>query len=183
VASHLAPRARLWCFLQHHPPGKEKDNDWSVKLFVSRDGLEYEQVTVLDIPGRPNETTLRFLNSGEMMALVRREGGNKHGWIGVSKPPFKKWNWHETQHRLGGPNFIQLPDGSFWAASRSYQGGARTVLAKFGPQTYEPVLSLPSGGDCSYPGMVWHEGLLWMSYYSSHEGKTCIYLAKICIVP
>ncbi len=27
--------------------------------------------------------------------------------------------------------------------------------------------------------MVWHDGLLWMSYYSSHEGKTSIYLAKI----
>ena len=40
-------------------------------------------------------------------------------------------------------------------------------------------LELPSGGDCSYPGMVWHEGLLWMSYYSSHEGKTSIYLAKV----
>ena len=35
------------------------------------------------------------------------------------------------------------------------------------------------GGDCSYPGLVFHEGLLYMSYYSSHEGKTSIYLAKI----
>jgi hypothetical protein len=44
---------------------------------------------------------------------------------------------------------------------------------------YEPVLTFPSGGDTSYPGLVWHDGLLWMSYYSSHEGKTSIYLAKI----
>jgi hypothetical protein len=27
--------------------------------------------------------------------------------------------------------------------------------------------------------MVWHEGLLHLSYYSSHEGKTSVYLAKI----
>jgi hypothetical protein len=26
---------------------------------------------------------------------------------------------------------------------------------------------------------VWHEGLLWTSYYSSHEGKSAIYLAKV----
>ena len=44
---------------------------------------------------------------------------------------------------------------------------------------YEPVLTFPSSGDNSYPGFVWHDGLLWMSYYSSHEGKTSIYLAKI----
>jgi hypothetical protein len=47
------------------------------------------------------------------------------------------------------------------------------------PTSYEPALQLPSGGDTSYPGMVWHEGILWMSYYSSHEGKTSIYLARI----
>lgn len=29
--------------------------------------------------------------------------------------------------------------------------------------------------------MVWHEGVLWVGYYSSHERKTCIYLAKVRI--
>ncbi len=47
------------------------------------------------------------------------------------------------------------------------------------PSSFEPALVLPSGGDNSYPGMVWHDGLLWMSYYSSHEDKTNVYLAKI----
>ena len=41
------------------------------------------------------------------------------------------------------------------------------------------ILKLPSGGDCSYPGLVWHNNLLWVSYYSSHEGKTSIYLATV----
>ena len=44
---------------------------------------------------------------------------------------------------------------------------------------YEPRLTLPSGGDTSYAGMVWHADLLWVSYYSSHEGKTSIYLARV----
>jgi hypothetical protein len=165
----------------HAPAEKDKGGDWSVRLVVSRDGVNYEEITKLDVPDRPNETTLRFRDNGEMIALVRREGGNANGWIGASSPPYKSWKWHETTHRLGGPNFIQLPDGSFWAASRSYPGGAKTVLARFSPEIYEPVLTLPSGGDCSYPGMVWRDGLLWLSYYSSHEGKTSIYLAKIRI--
>ena len=37
------------------------------------------------------------------------------------------------------------------------------------------------GGDTSYAGLVWREDLLWISYYSSHEGKTSIYLAKVSI--
>ncbi|HMT68306.1 MAG TPA: hypothetical protein PKE28_11980, partial [Bacteroidales bacterium] len=44
---------------------------------------------------------------------------------------------------------------------------------------FNPVLILPGGGDCSYPGMVWHEDMLVVSYYSSHEGKSSIYIARI----
>jgi hypothetical protein len=46
---------------------------------------------------------------------------------------------------------------------------------------YEPQLVLPSGGDNSYPGLVYHDGVLWTLYYSSHERNTAIYLAKIRI--
>jgi len=41
------------------------------------------------------------------------------------------------------------------------------------------LLKLPSAGDTSYPGLLWHNDLLYMSYYSTHEGKTSIYIAKI----
>ena len=150
-----------------------------MKLFVSADGVSYDLVTRLDVPGRPNETTLRVLPDGEMIALVRREAGDASGWIGASRPPYTRWSWTGTKHRLGGPNFLRLPDGSLWAAGRSYPGGAKTILARMTRASYEPVLTLPSGGDTGYPGLVWHDGLLWMSYYSSHEGKAAIYLAMI----
>lgn len=159
--------------------------DWKLKLVSSSDGLKYNLITHLDVPGHPNETTLRFLPNGEMIALVRREGGNRLGWIGHSNPPYTKWDWTESKHQVGGPNFIRLPDGSLWAACRSYpppgnSSGAKTVLAKMtAAGDYEPKLTFPSGGDTSYAGLVWHDGLLWMSYYSSHEGKTSIYLAKV----
>jgi len=150
-----------------------------VKLVVSDDGVKYDLIAALEVPGSPNEATLRVLPDGEMMALVRREGGNAFGWIGVSKPPYRNWKWHETRHRLGGPNFLRIPDGNLWATSRSYPGGAKTVLARMTRDSYEPVLTLPSGGDTSYAGMVWHDGLLWISYYSSHEGRSSIYLARV----
>ena len=38
-----------------------------------------------------------------------------------------------------------------------------------------------TGGDTSYAGMVLHDNVLWISYYSSHEDKTCVYLAKVRI--
>ena len=36
--------------------------------------------------------------------------------------------------------------------------------------------------EMGYPGMVWHNGKLWLSYYSSHEKpdlKASIYLAQV----
>ena len=83
--------------------------------------------------------------------------------------------------RIGGPHMIRLPDGRIVAATRLYDGSTRTSLSWLDPEagTLEEFIKLPSGGDTSYPGLVYHEGVLWVSYYSSHEGKTAIYLAQV----
>lgn len=164
-------------------PVSAEPADWKLKLVASADGVNYEILAHLGVPGHPNETTLRFMPDGELVAMVRREGGSRMGWIGSSRPPYRDWTWHETGHRFGGPNLIRLPDGALWAASRSYPGGPKTVLARMDRASYEPALTLPSGGDTSYAGLVWHEALLWVSYYSSHEGKSAIYLAQVRLPP
>ena len=41
--------------------------------------------------------------------------------------------------------------------------------------------TLPSGGDTSYPGLVILGHTLWISYYSSHEGKGKIYFTKLTL--
>jgi hypothetical protein len=172
------------------PPGPYP---WKVKLLTSTDGLKWETVTHLDVPGRPNEATVRIRPDGEMIALVRRERGNYCGWIGCSKPPYREWTWHETGHRFGGPNFIVLPDNSLVASGRSFRQPYSTVIASMDRKHYDIALTLPSGGsDTGYPGMVWHNDELWLSYYSNHEDKdgnptrspqqetqTAIYLARI----
>ena len=45
--------------------------------------------------------------------------------------------------------------------------------------TLHECLVLPSGGDTSYPGLVLIQGLLHISYYSSHQGKTAVYHSAI----
>jgi len=143
-------------------------------LYSTVDGMQWNYITEFMAEG-VSETTLRFMPDDEMIALVRP------GWIGHSRPPYRKWDFHKMKHQIGGPNFVRLPDGSLWASARRYNddGTRNTVLARMTPESYQPVLTLPSGGDTSYPGMVWHDDFLWVSYYSSHEAKTSIYLAKI----
>ena len=158
----------------------ESREEWTVTLVAGSDGLAYREVCRLRVPGKPSESTVRFLPDGRAVALVRREGGSRSAWIGTSLPPYTAWQWKAARHRIGGPNFLVLPSGDMWAAGRSYSpDGPRTVIARMDDRGYTPVLELPSAGDCSYPGLVWHGNRLWVSYYSSHEGKTSVYLARI----
>ena len=156
------------------------ENRWTVTLVTSADGVSYREVCRLRVPGKPNEATVRFRRDGRAIALVRREGGSRSAWIGSSPPPYTSWQWKAARHRVGGPNFLVLPGGDVWAAGRGWlPEGPRTLVARMDHRRYVPVLELPSAGDSSYPGMVWHRGCLWVSYYSSHEGKTSIYLARL----
>jgi putative heme-binding domain-containing protein len=155
--------------------------DQSVRLYSSVDGKNFDTVIerLFDV-GYPNESSLVF--DGETCyCLLRRDGKPSTGLLGVSHPPYTTWEWKDLGTKIGGPQMIRLPDGRFVAAVRLYDQSVRTSLCWVDPQAGKitEFLKLPSGGDTSYAGMVWHEGLLWISYYSSHEGKTAIYLAKV----
>jgi hypothetical protein len=165
--------------------GYETNRDRStrtLRLYKSDDGASFQTwVEKVNVPNGVGEDRILFLDDGSALCLLRHETGTKNGLLGTAKPPFKEWTWKELSLRIGGPNMIQLPDGRILAATRLYAPRARTSLSWIDPQagTISECLELPSGGDTSYAGMVLHEGVVWISYYSSHEEKTCIYLAKV----
>ncbi len=174
-----------------------RKNFWTVHLCRSVAGSPWTDVAELPVRGKPNEATVRLLPDGTMVALVRRESGDRKAWIGTSPAPYTEWSGSETREYLGGPNFIALPDGRLLAAGRVSKRGtpATALLDMTLPRTgrapdaqadaggLRRLLELPSAGDCSYPGLVYEDGRLHVSYYSSHEGKAAIYLAKIDLEP
>lgn len=160
-----------------------RETEWDLRLLTTTDGLSYDLVTTFDIQGKPSEATLLQDARGQLIALVRRDGDDRIGMIGTSSPPYKSWNWNSLGARLGGPDFVELPDGRLLCATRDYSGNEhKTALAFFDTSgSFQTILTLPSGGDTSYPGMVVRNGILHVSYYSSHEGKTSIYLARLSV--
>jgi len=155
--------------------------DRSVRLYSSRDGKTFETlVPNLFSEGYPNETAI-VMDGDTAYCLLRRDGTPNTGLIGVARPPYTDWQWQDLGVRIGGPHLIRLPGGRMVAAVRLYDGGARTSLCWLDPEaaTLTEFLKLPSGGDTSYAGLVFHDEQLWVSYYSSHEGKTSIYLARV----
>ncbi len=164
--------------------GKElPENPRRANLVRSRDGVNWETVTRLDVAGA-DESTVRFLRDGRMVILMRtRSLTDEMAYIGNSAAPYTSWHWTKQAVHVGGPNFIVLPDGRMVGGGRWLKApgadGARTAIGFMTPASYEPQLVLPSGGDNSYPGFAYHRGLLWVLYYSSHEQNTAIYLARI----
>lgn len=150
-------------------------------LVKTSKGSEYELVSELDMGGNPNEATIRFLSRAEMMIVARRGGDDKMGMIGTSKPPYTDWSWEKLDFQLGGPNFEMFPIDKILIATRRYsdEGNYTALMMGKKGEKFREVMKLPSGGDNSYPGMLSIGGFVWMSYYSSHEGKASIYYARI----
>ena len=153
-----------------------------VRLYSSRNGFEFRTLAdrVFE-EGYPNESSIVFLNDETALCLLRRDGTPNTAQLGTSRPPYRAWTWQDLGVRIGGPHMLLLPDQRLVAGVRLYDGRERTSLCWVDRESGKltEFLALPSGGDSSYPGLVWHEDLLWVSYYSSHESKTSIYLAKV----
>ena len=155
-----------------------------VRLYTSGNGRRFDTlISELFDEGSPNETSLIFRPDETALCLLRRDGHAASAKLGTARPPYTEWRWNDLGVKIGGPHMIRLPDGRVIAAVRLYDSAVRTSLAWLDADAGKltEFLKLPSGGDTSYAGLFWEEGLLWVSYYSSHEGKASIYLAKVRI--
>jgi len=163
-------------------PGKKRD--YASQLYRSADGVSWRPVHRFSGWPGLTEATIRFGGDDRMYLFHRRDAGTRTALLGTSKPPYTEWNLHDTGAYWGGPNMI-FHQGRWYASGRRLEGGAKTVLGLIDWKAgkIRSLLTLPSGGDTSYPGMVSCRGELYLSYYSSHEGKTSIYLARIRIKP
>lgn len=152
-----------------------------VRLYCSNNQQDFTALADIYSGSYANESGLLFSADGTALCLLRRDPEN--GLFGQSQPPYKTWQWQDVGCRIGGPQWLQLADGRLLACVRLYDEKVRTSLcwvdAHSGQLT--EALTLPSGGDCSYAGMVRQGNTLCISYYSSHEHKTSIYFAKVQI--
>ncbi len=165
---------------------RKTSKPWSERFYRSRDGINWETyIDKFNRHPRTNEGTILFRKDGSAVTLLRRDlAGDSNAVVGITQDPqYRRWLFGELNIRIGGPAILELPCGTILAAGRLYDGKRRTVIGLLEPEKvlFTELLTLPSGGDCSYPGLVYRDGILWMSYYSSHEGKTSIYLAKIAV--
>ena len=151
-----------------------------VRLYQSVDGLDWQIVSKQAYSGSyANESALMIDSEQRAWCLLRRDPDN--ALLGVADSPWQNWQWRDIGERIGSPQWLRLDDGRLLAAVRKYQPHERCCLAWVDTEQARltECLALPSGGDCGYPGMVLWQDDLWVSYYSSHEGASRVYLAQI----
>lgn len=169
------------CYSMGYRTDRDRTNR-IVTFYRSGDGENYERlIPKLNLVNGVGEDAILFFEDDSALCLFRHETGDKMAFLGKSTPPYDSWTWTKLNKRIGGPNMLQLPDGNIIAVTRLYDGGTRTSISWVDPEkgVMTECLKLPSGGDTSYPGLVWKDDMLWISYYSSHEEKSSIYLAKV----
>ena len=193
----IGPRGSwLWRTVWHRGVaynfGRHEPKDHVLQLYTSTDGVDF-QAHGEPLLGavHPNESDLLFLDDATGVSLTRCDGANAQ--LGIAAPPYDKWTWNDLGVRIGGPALLRLADGRTVAAVRLYDPRPRTALCwlEVETATMTEFLTMPSGGDTSYAGMVWHDDLLWLSYYSSDDYlasmkgaikarlRTSVYLAKV----
>lgn len=156
--------------------------DGLLRLYRSADCIRFEpHVDIVHEEGQPTESSLLFLPDRSGLCLTRNDPVG--AWLGQAQPPYTAWTWTNTGMKLSGQQLIRLPDGKIIVAGRTVaeDKSQRTSLLLLNEENGEMYkdLVLPSGGDTSYPGMFFYNDILWVSYYSSHEGKASIYLAQV----
>ncbi|RYJ37857.1 Signal peptide containing protein [Flavobacterium anhuiense] len=150
-------------------------------LYSSQDGMNFinkggyfEKIGAI-----PSEATIRVDKNGDFYSLVRRNEGPSV----LLKSTNKGEKWETIGEipivSIGGPNFVFFKNGLILSGRDN--GKAILGYFNFSDNLYTKLATLPSSGDCGYPGMVIKDGYLWISYYSAHENKisTAIYLSKI----
>ena len=131
-----------------------------------------------------DETAFLFETGGLVTAIARR--GRNNAELCVSQTPYTNWQRTDLGRYIGGPLLAKWGTRYIVGGRQQTDNGYVTTLYWLHENQLHEFITLPSGGDNSYPGFVeLSPQQAFISYYSSHEKDengqtiTAIYLAKI----
>ncbi len=146
-------------------------------MLVSDDGLVWKYKAMFKEQWG-GETAFLFDRDGAVTAVVRR--GGKKAALCRARPPYETWERARLGRYIGGPLLVRWNDRLLVGGRQRESGSARTVFYWLQDGELVQCAELPSGGDNSYPGFVARsDRKALVSYYSSHEKGTSIYLAEL----
>jgi acyl-CoA thioesterase-1 len=185
------PRFIVWKPCRHNGrfyAGAHKKDEVSggkgreARLITSTDGLNWTTVSQIRAGNWESETTPFFAADHRATMFMRQKYGSPPCEVFEAVPPYATW----TRRPAGVPHLsghsVHTFRGVDYLLSRSMDYAKKqtgTIIYTFAHGELTPYCVLPSGGDCSYAEAVEQGDSMLVSYYSSHEGATNIYLATV----
>jgi hypothetical protein len=152
----------------------------SVHLLRSDNLFDWTLVCQMRCGGGAGEPVLFQPEPGRLHCVIRALEPQNHSWLGQSTYPYTEWSWDDLGVMIHAP--VVLKVGDRWiVAGRSQSCDLPEVACEPGSGHHcsvweidgtkaKHLLTVPSGGDCSYPGLAFGpDGEVLMSYYSQHE--------------
>ncbi len=163
-------------------------------LIRSDDGLNWERVSRVTNERMCGEADLRFNDDGSMWIISRTgdEAGDAARFD--SDPSLMKWTRRDMGTLIHAPAIANWGERFFVAGRGRTDGAYDTQFWEIDDASVKPLLTLPSGGDTSYPGLIPDPNAdpdgppaFFITWYSEHEAnarrEANIYAARITIAP
>ncbi len=152
-----------------------------VHLVKSADGIQWDKVSTIRGGNWESETTLFIDDKHHATAFLRQKYGAPQAQILEADPPYASWTARPADIPHFSGHSVHTFRGVTYLLSRSMKAdrtsGAAIYIFAGGKLT--PYCELPAGGDCAYLDAVEDGPNMLVSYYSTHEGSTNIYLATV----
>ena len=177
----------FWC-PPHAIPHKGSSNERMIHLIQSKDGLNWEFVSLVAPFNNSSESTLRFEEDRTMTIVIRRKYGTMCN-VAVGRPPYQEWEMTERPMIAEGEHFFEIGGQTFLGSRASYRGSDPRVLESKpvfdNRKSYSTIYRwtkdrqlvewaiMDSLGDCSYPHLMETPTEVLCAYYSQHENSLC----------
>ena len=151
-----------------------------VHFVKSADGIKWEKISTIRAGNWESETTM-FFEGDHAIAFLRQKYGSPQAQVLESDPPYVEWKSRDA----GVPHFsghsIHTFKGVTYLLSRITKPGKAfgSMIYTFANGKLTPYCELPASGDCAYLEAVEDGPNMLVSYYSTHEGTTDVYLAVV----
>ena len=166
------------------------------RLLRSEDGLNWAEVSVITRDRIPDEADIRFHPDHSLELIVRTcDKAGDSMWF-KSDPARTEWQKKDLGVLIHCPVMCEWKDRCFVAGRGRDDKGYNTSLWEMKGDTVEHLITLPSGGDTAYPGLIIPEDakdsdypVFAISWYSQHEragnaaDEASIYVGRIEIKP
>ena len=170
---------QFYCAAYHF--GKRSDRTMrTVHLLRSDDLFDWTLVCQMRSGGGSGEPVLYQTEPGVLHCVIRAIEPQNHSWLGRSFAPYTEWRWEDLGVMIHAPVVLNV-SGRWIVAGRSQEcdlpkgtcetdSGHHCSVWEIRDTKAHHLLTVPSGGDCSYSGLaVGPNDEVAMSYYSQHE--------------